>query len=77
MNKTEFRIDEVIFYNNKKHYYIYKKFNIFGFPIWKLYDTNMNNGQFVSFDEAEYWLKEHINQKNTVPYITNQKFITI
>jgi hypothetical protein len=78
MNKTEFRIDEVTFYNNVKHYYIfYKTFNIFGFPKWRLYNTDMNNGQFVSFNEAEYWLKQHINEKNTVPYVTDQKFVTI
>lgn len=78
MNKTEFRIDEVSFYNNIKHCYIYvKKFNIFGFPKWKLYHTDMNNGQFNTIEEAEEWLKNHLNSKEFEPYVTDRKFITI
>jgi hypothetical protein len=81
MNKTEFRIDEVKFGNGEKHCYIFKKtFNFFGFPYWKLYNTNMNNGQFLSIDEAEAWLNTHVEEKELSkiePYVINRKFITI
>lgn len=79
--KTEFRIDEVKFGNGEKHCYIfYKSFNLLGFPKWKLYQTNMNNGQFLSIDEAEAWLNIHTKEKelNKIePYVTDRKFITI
>ena len=77
MNKTEFRIDEVM-HASGIHCYIFRKsFNIFGFPKWKLYDTDMNNGQFLTVEQAENWLKEHVEKKNFEPYIINQSFISI